>query len=149
MTLYHEQARYDEAVAAAHDLLKRFPEETAALTLLSTTFIRQRQFDSAAYYIEERGKRSSDDPYQMITYHMRRSNLAFWSGRFKSGMDELFESADVAIALGDSGQIWAAYNRIMNRYHYLEIEDSTRYYNTKANQYAFKVNTSENMNVPI
>jgi hypothetical protein len=72
----------------------------------------------------------------MITYHQRRSNLAFWSGRFKSGMDELFESADRATALGDSGQIWAAYNRIMNRYHYLEMDDSTLYYNTKANQYA-------------
>jgi tetratricopeptide (TPR) repeat protein len=72
----------------------------------------------------------------MITYHQRRSNLAFWSGRFKAGMNELFESADRATALGDSGQIWAAYNRIMNRYHYLEMDDSTLYYNTKANQYA-------------
>ena len=136
MTLYHQQARYDEAVAAAHDLLNRFPQESAALNLLTTTFIRQRQFDSAAYYVEERRTRSSDDPYKMITYHQRRSNLAFWSGRFKAGMNELLESADRAIALGDSGQIWAAYNRIMNRYHYLEMDDSTLYYNTKANQYA-------------
>ena len=136
MTLYHEQARYDEAVAAAHDLLVRFHEESAALALLTTTFIRQRQFDSAAYYVEERRKRSSDDPYKMITYHQRRSNLDFWSGRFKAGMDELFESAEVAIALGDSGQIWAAYNRIMNRYHYLEMDDSTLYYCIKADQYA-------------
>ncbi len=136
MSLYHQQSRYNDAVAAAHDLLVRFPQESAALTLLTTTFIRQRQFDSAAYYVEERRKRSSDDPYQMITYHQRRSNLAFWSGRFKAGMDELFESKDLAIALGDSGQIWAAYNRIMNRYHYLEMADSTLYYNAKANQFA-------------
>ncbi|MCK4461517.1 MAG: hypothetical protein KAW46_06910, partial [candidate division Zixibacteria bacterium] len=136
MTLYHSQSRHDEAVAAAHDLLIRFPQESAALNLLTTTFILQRQFDSAAYYVEERVKRSSDDPYKMITYYQRRSNLAFWSGRFKSGMDELFQSADRAIALGDSGQIWAAYNRILNRYHYLEMDDSTLYYNTKANQYA-------------
>ena len=136
MTLYHQQARLDDAVVAAHDLLSRFPEESAALSMLTSAFILQRRFDSAAYYVEQRRKRSGNDPYKMITYHMRRSNLDFWSGRFKAGMDELFQSRDLAIELGDSGQIHAAYSRIMNRYEYLGMTDSASYYNTKANHYA-------------
>jgi len=136
MTLYHQQSLHEETIDAAHELLVMFPKNATALTTLTSAFILQRRFDSAAFYVEEIRKIHGDDPYQMIQYHLHRSNLDSWTGRFKSSMDELFETVGIATGLGDSTQIFAAYSRIADRYEYLDMPDSSLQYTVKAYQWA-------------
>ncbi len=136
MTLYHQQSLHKETIEVAHELLDKFPKNGAPLSTLASAFILQRKFDSAAYYVEEMRKRHGDEPYFMISYHLHRSKLDFWAGRFKSGIDELFETADIANDLGDSSQIFSAYSRIASRYRYLDMPDSSIHYTIKAYQWA-------------
>jgi len=136
MSLYRQQSQEPAAIATAQDALVKFPRDATALVTLMSCYIIERQFDSAAYYVEEIRKLHSDDPYLMIQYHMHRSNLDFWNGKFRDGMDELFKSAKVATELGDSTQIFSAYSRIAGRYQYLDMPDSALYYSKTGYRWA-------------
>ncbi len=136
MTAYYQLSSHEKAVAVATELLDKLPGNSGALNTLSASYIIQRDFDQAEYYNELIKKYHADDPFQMLNYHKRKANLAFWRGNFKRGMDELFNGVKVVKKIEDSARIATEYTRIADFYDFLGRTDSALYYIDLAGKWA-------------
>lgn len=128
MTVYYEQGRLDETIEEAKSLLKIAPENVSALTSLTSAHIRKREFAEAEHYVEKLREYHSDDPYRMITYYRYKANLAFWSGRFMTGIGFLTNALDKAIETGDSAHVTVRYKALADNSLALGLSDSALAY---------------------
>jgi len=127
-SMYLANARYDEAEEIAREMLGKFPESTDAIGRLATLSVLKRDFEMARQYAEMLIDQQPDDVFLKIRYHRILANLAFWTGKFQTGMNELFEAARFAEAIGDSSQVRSRYASIASRYLLFEMPDSALFY---------------------
>ncbi len=134
--LYKKQGLIDEAIKAYEDALKRFPERPGPYASLSSLYIIKRDFKKALEYQEKYKEAVKDDPYKLSNYYYNRTNLAFWEGKFKTGMSFLFQALKEAQRTNDDIEILGALQSIAANYRRLGMLDSSLYYFQKTEKYA-------------
>jgi len=128
---YVRATRYDEAEAIARDLLNRYPNNATALSILSTIKLIKRDFDESRMYIELIKERHGDDPFRMISYYERLSNLSLWRGEFDKALDYMHDALETAVETGDSGRVSTGYSRLHVYYDLIDVPDSSLKYSRK------------------
>ncbi|MCK4655795.1 MAG: hypothetical protein KAT85_02150, partial [candidate division Zixibacteria bacterium] len=136
MTAYYAQGRLDETIEEAKDLLDILPENVGALTTMTAAHIRLRDFSEALRYVEKLKEYHSDDPYRMITYYAYKANLAFWSGRFMTGIGFTTDALEKAIETGDSAQVSVRYQALAAYSQTLGLPDSVLSYGKRGYDWA-------------
>ncbi|HHI03082.1 MAG TPA: hypothetical protein ENL22_06135 [candidate division Zixibacteria bacterium] len=126
--MYRRQARYDDMIAISKELLGKFPDNRNAPLFLISAYIIKRDFENAARYAELLKEKHSEDPYQMLLYYDNLAKLSFWKGKFREGLDYLFNSVDFAIQTGDSIRIMGQYFDISKYNFRFGFLDSAVYY---------------------
>jgi tetratricopeptide (TPR) repeat protein len=136
MTAYYQQGRLDETISEAKSLLDILPESFGALTTLSSAHIRLRDFSEAMRYVEKLREYHSDDPYRMITYYQYKANLAFWSGKFKTGIGFMTDALNKALETGDSAYVSVRHQALADYSWTLGMPDSVLAYGKRGYDWA-------------
>ncbi|MFH2035275.1 MAG: protein kinase [Candidatus Zixiibacteriota bacterium] len=124
MNYYFDLSRFDECEQEANRLLEIYPDNNTALTRLSRIGIIKRDFESAQKYLKRAWESNKDDHYKRITYYSSLSNLDYWQGKFKSGIEKDHRAVEEAIILNDSTRISGLYSGLADTYYNLNMPDS-------------------------
>jgi tetratricopeptide (TPR) repeat protein len=136
LSIYYRLSRLDEAEQLGNEILERFPDDLSAKTVLVSLHMIRREFDKARRVSELIKEHHSDDNYDMILYYASSSNLKFWEGEFRAGMDFRFDALNVAKMMDDSAQINVRYSSIASYYRRFGELDSALVYTKEAFKWA-------------
>ena len=146
MTVYYSQGKLDETIAEAESLLEILSENAGAITTLVSAHTRLRNFSEAMRYIEQLREYHSDDPYRMITYYQYKANLAFWSGKFTTGIGFTTDALNKALETGDSAYVSVRYQALADYSWTLGLSDSVVAYGKRGYDWAVGFH---NLNYPL
>lgn len=143
---YSQLSRLDEAKAAFAEILETHPDDPDALFSLSHIALREREFDLGDDYLRRIKEIYSDNHFTMLEYYANKAILAFWRGRFLTGLDYDRKSLEEALASGDSTLILSRANTLSEYFRRFEMRDSALAYAQLGRRYAKGLNR---LNYPI
>ncbi len=127
-SLYDQKGDLAAALKIYKQALGKFPTDLNTITSTSWLFARQRQFDSARFYMEKFRDQAGNDPYRLMDYYNSLGSLASWEGKFLENIRFRKLTLQEAKKTGDSILIGNTYRVIFVSYQRLEQKDSAYQY---------------------
>ena len=135
-TAYKIQGKYKEAINELKQLYRAYPSKKEHLIDISSLYILERNFDSAAAYIATFKRAAKDDPLDLLHYYDALANLQVWNGEFSKSIKSLRLAADNATKTNDSDLIRWRLELVSRYYDRTQITDSALFFAEESHQWA-------------
>jgi len=124
INIYTAQGNIDKAIEVTLRQHETFPEKRSPLAALANLHIRKRQFDSAAYYVEQFRLLDTTDHYALMTYYGFKASLATWQGQFKQFVSARRDGLREAKLTKDPQRIASSYRSLSTAQYVIGQNDS-------------------------
>ncbi len=124
INIYTAQGDIDKAMEVTLQQHEAFPEKRSPLAALANLHIRKRQFDSAAYYVEQYRLLDTTNHFVLMTYYGFKASLATWQGKFKRFVSARRDGLREAKLTEDPQRIASSYRSLASAQHIIGQKDS-------------------------